>query len=138
VKGVIMGTPYYMPPEQALGDMEQVDNLSDIYSLGAVLYEMVSGYCPYTGKTPDEVLTSLPKEPPEKIRTHVADLPEEVIAIIEKAMARDKSSRYPSGKALADDLENVLAGRLLNEEPLGARSRSVWDRLKGIFGAKDR
>ncbi|MBI3857043.1 MAG: serine/threonine protein kinase, partial [Planctomycetes bacterium] len=101
VKGVIMGTPYYMPPEQAIGDMEQVDNLSDIYSLGAVLYEMVSGYCPYTGKTPDEVLSALPKEPPETIRTHVSDLSEEVTSIIEKAMSREKTARYPSGKALA-------------------------------------
>src|SRR5579862_1134457 len=111
VKGVIMGTPYYMPPEQALGDMEQVDNLSDIYSLGAVLYEMVSGYCPYTGKTPDEV-----------------------VAIIEKAMAREKTKRYPVSKALAEDIENYLNSRPLNDEPRGARSRSVWGRLKGLLG----
>ena len=137
VKGVIMGTPYYMPPEQALGDMEQVDNLSDIYSLGAVLYEMVSGFCPYTGKTPDEVLSALPKEPPESIATHVKDLPEDVTRIIEKAMAREKSARYPSAKALSDDLSNFLEGKPLNEEPLGARSRSVWNRLKGIFGGKE-
>ncbi len=137
VKGVIMGTPYYMPPEQALGDMEQVDNVSDIYSLGAVLYEMVSGFCPYTGKTPDEVLSSLPKEPPESIATHVKDLPEDVTRIIEKAMAREKSARYPSAKALSDDLSNFLEGRPLNEEPLGACPRSVWNRLKGMFGGKE-
>jgi serine/threonine protein kinase len=138
VKGVIMGTPYYMPPEQALGDMEQVDNLSDIYSLGAVLYEMVSGFCPFTGKTPDEVLTALPKDPPESIRSHVLDLAEPVTCIIEKAMAREKKARYPSGKALAEDIDHVLAERPLNEEPLGARPRSVWNRLKGIFGGPDR
>jgi serine/threonine protein kinase len=135
VKGVIMGTPYYMPPEQALGDMEQVDNLSDIYSLGAVLYEMVSGYCPYTGKTPDEVLTALVKDPPEPLLSHVPSLPADVVAMIEKAMAREKSKRYPAAKALAEDIENYLAGRLLNEEPRGARSRSVWGRLKGLLGA---
>ena len=137
VKGVIMGTPYYMHPEQALGDMEQVDNLSDIYSLGAVLYEMVSGFCPYTGKTPDEVLAALPKDPPESIRTHVKELTEEVTCIIEKAMAREKRDRYPSAKALADDLVNYLEGKPLNEEPLGARPRSVWGRLKGMFGGKE-
>jgi len=135
VKGVIMGTPYYMPPEQALGDMEQVDNMSDLYSLGAVLYEMVSGFCPYTGKTPDEVLTALPKDPPESIRSHAQDLDPNVIAIIEKAMAREKKNRYPTAKALSDDLENLLNERPLNEEPLGARPRSVWNRLKGIFGS---
>jgi serine/threonine protein kinase len=135
VKGVIMGTPYYMPPEQALGDMEQVDNFSDVYSLGAVLYEMVSGFCPYTGKTPDEVLSSLPKDPPESIRTHVQSLDPGVIAILEKAMARDKRHRYPSAGALADDLDNLLHERPLNEEPLGARPRSVWNRLRGMFGS---
>jgi serine/threonine protein kinase len=137
VKGVIMGTPYYMPPEQALGDMEQVDTFSDVYSLGAVLYEMVSGYCPYTGKTPDEVLAALPKEPPEPVRSHVPGLPDDVVALIEKAMQREKLRRYPSAKALADDIENFLSGRPLNLEPLGARTRSVWSRLKGIFGTTE-
>ncbi|HVE40436.1 MAG TPA: serine/threonine-protein kinase [Planctomycetota bacterium] len=134
VKGVIMGTPYYMPPEQALGDMEQVDNLSDIYSLGAVLYEMVSGYCPYTGKTPDEVLAALVKESPEPLLSHVPSLPADVASIIEKAMAREKSRRYPIAKALAEDIENYLASRPLNEEPRGARSKSMWGRLKGLLG----
>jgi serine/threonine protein kinase len=134
VKGVIMGTPYYMPPEQALGDMEQVDNLSDIYSLGAVLYEMVSGYCPYTGKTPDEVLTALVKEAPEPLLSHVPSLPADVVSIIEKAMAREKSRRYPAAKALAEDIENFLGSRPLNEEPRGARSKSMWGRLKGLLG----
>jgi serine/threonine protein kinase len=136
VKGVIMGTPYYMPPEQAVGDMEQVDNFSDVYSLGAVLYEMVSGYCPYTGKTPDEVLALLPRQSPEAVRSHVPSLPEPVEQIIEKAMNREKGRRYPSARALADDIENFLNSRPLNEEPLGARSRSVWNRLRGIFGTR--
>jgi len=134
VKGVIMGTPYYMPPEQALGDMEQVDNLSDIYSLGAVLYEMVSGYCPYTGKTPDEVLAALVKDPPEPLLSHVPSLPGDVVSIIEKAMAREKAKRYPMAKHLADDIENYLNERPLNEEPHGARSKSMWGRLKGLLG----
>jgi serine/threonine protein kinase/predicted RNA-binding Zn-ribbon protein involved in translation (DUF1610 family) len=136
VKGVIMGTPYYMPPEQALGDMEQVDNLSDIFSLGAVLYEMVSGYCPYTGKTPDEVLSLLPKEAPEPVRFHVPGLPEEVALIIEKAMQREKTRRYPSAGALAEDIDRYLAGSPLHEEPRGARPSSVWNKLRGLFGGK--
>jgi eukaryotic-like serine/threonine-protein kinase len=134
VKGVIMGTPYYMPPEQAIGDMEQVDHLSDVYSLGAVLYEMVSGFCPYVGKTPDEVLALLPKEPPEPVRKHVPDLPEAVELIIDKCMCAQKPNRYPSAAALADDLDNFLEGRPLNEEPVGARPRGVWNRLRDLFG----
>jgi serine/threonine protein kinase len=134
VKGVIMGTPYYMPPEQAIGDMEQVDNLSDVYSLGAVLYEMVSGYCPYTGKTPDEVLALLPKDPPDPIRNHVPDLPDDVVLIIEKCMCAQKANRYPSAAALAEDIRNFLEGRPLNEEPAGARPRGMWNRIRGLFG----
>jgi serine/threonine protein kinase/predicted RNA-binding Zn-ribbon protein involved in translation (DUF1610 family) len=134
VKGVIMGTPYYMPPEQAIGDMEQVDSLSDVYSLGAVLYEMVSGYCPYTGKTPDEVLALLPKEPPDPVRTHVPDLPEDVVLIIEKCMCAQKANRYASAAALAEDIKNFLEGRPLNEEPVGARPRGMWNRIRGLFG----
>jgi serine/threonine-protein kinase len=111
-----------------------VDNLSDIYSLGAVLYEMVSGYCPYTGKTPDEVLTALVKEAPESLLSHVPSLPADVVSIIEKAMAREKPRRYPVAKALADDIENFLTSKPLNDEPRGARSRSVWGRLKGLLG----
>ena len=129
-----MGTPYYMPPEQALGDMEQVDNLSDIYSLGAVLYEMVSGYCPYTGKTPDEVLAALVKDPPEALLSHVPSLPADVVSIIEKAMSRDKTKRYPAAKCLAEDIEHYLNHRPLNEEPRGARSKSMWGRLRGFLG----
>lgn len=137
VKGVIMGTPYYMPPEQALGDMEQVDNLSDIYSLGAVLYEMVSGYCPYTGKTPDEVLAALVKDPPEPLLSHVPSLPADVVLIIEKAMAREKPKRYQMAKSLAEDIDQYLHGRPLNEEPRGARSKSVWGRLRGLLGGSE-
>jgi serine/threonine protein kinase len=138
VKGVIMGTPYYMPPEQAIGDMEQVDNLSDIYSLGAVLYEMVSGYCPYTGKTPDEVLSLLPKEAPEPVTTYVPGLPAEVVLIIQKAMAREKAKRYPAARALAEDIGQFLAEQPLNEEPRGARPKTVWGKIRGLFGGEER
>jgi serine/threonine protein kinase len=122
-----------MPPEQALGDMEKVDNLSDIYSIGAVLYEMVSGYCLFTGKTSDEVLVALSKGPPEPVQSHVPDLPVEVVALIEKAMAPEKQRRYPSARALGEDLTNYLEGRSLNEEPQGARSRPMWERLLRLF-----
>ncbi len=136
VKGVVMGTPYYMPPEQSLGDMEQVDNFSDIYSLGAVLYEMLSGYAPYASKSPDEVLQLLPTESPEPLTAHAPFLHEDIVRIVEKAMRREKKERYATAKALAEDLERFRKSELLAEEPLGARPRTVWDRFKGWFGAK--
>jgi serine/threonine protein kinase len=134
VKGVIMGTPYYMPPEQALGDMEQVDNLSDIYSLGAVLYELVSGQSPYAGKTTEEVIDALPRESAVPVESLVPSLPPALVRVIEKAMARNKSRRYPTARALADDLDNILEGRPLNEEPLGARPLTFWKKVKGLWG----
>src|SRR6185436_8691561 len=90
VKGVIMGTPYYMPPEQASGDMEKVDASSDIYSIGAVFYEMVCGNPPYAGKTPDEVLSALWNEGPEPIERLAPSIPDDVRSIITRSMAREK------------------------------------------------
>ncbi len=134
VKGIIMGTPYYMPPEQARGDMEQVDNLSDIYSLGAVLYEMVSGYSPHTGKTPDEVLEALAKGPPEPVSSHAPALPADLVRAIEKAMHFEKSGRYPSARAFAEDIALLMSGRPPHPEPRGAGRRSLWARLRSWLG----
>jgi hypothetical protein len=80
------------------------------------------------------VLTALVKDPPEPLLSHVPSLPADVVGIIEKTMAREKSRRYPVAKALAEDIEHYLAGRPLNEEPRGARSRTMWGRLKGLLG----
>jgi serine/threonine-protein kinase len=129
-----MGTPYYMPPEQASGDMEKVDALSDNYSLGAVLYELVSGYCPYAGMSPDDVLHKLPEEPPEPLEMLAPDLPDEIRMIVRKAMSREKSERYPKASCFAEDLQRALTGQPLQEEPLGALPRSLWGKIKGIFG----
>lgn len=132
VKGVIMGTPYYMPPEQASGDMEKVDAASDIYSIGAVLYELVTGYCPFYDKSPETVVNLLEKESPAPPRTLCSDLPPSMDKIIRKAMHRDKGRRYASCAQLAEDLQRFLDG----QPPLNAdRStrRSVLDRLRSFF-----
>jgi serine/threonine protein kinase len=134
VKGVVMGTPYYMPPEQALGDMEKVDHMSDIYALGAVFYELVSGSCPYAGKSPDEVLAELPSTGPKSLWQIAPTLHEDVIRIIEKAMQREKRRRYASARSLADDLLRFQEGKPLSEEPIGARPRPFWKKIRTWFG----
>ncbi len=134
VKGVVMGTPYYMPPEQALGDMEKVDHLSDIYSLGAVFYELVTGTCPYAGSSPDEVLATLPSTGPQPLRTLVPELHEDIARIVDKAMQRDKKRRYPSARSLANDLLRFQEGRPLAEEPIGAQPRPFWKKVRAWFG----
>ncbi len=134
VKGVIMGTPYYMPPEQASGDMERVDNLSDVYSLGAVLYELVSGTPPYGGRSTDEVLAKLPTEPPEPLEMIAPWVPESLRRIVAHAMQRSKGDRYPSAAAMADDLQRFLDDVPLPLEPVEPRSGSIWGIFKQILG----
>ncbi len=132
VKGVIMGTPYYMPPEQASGDMEKVDFLSDIYSMGAVLYELVTGVCPYSDKSPEAVVNLLLNEPPAAPRTLNKELPGSVEKIIKKAMQREKHARYQSCEQLAEDIRRVLS----HQDPIHANTttrRSLLDVFKSLF-----
>jgi hypothetical protein len=132
VKGVIMGTPYYMPPEQASGDMEKVDALSDIYSLGAVLYELVTGVCPYSDKSPEAVVGLLLNEPPAAPKTLNKDLPPAVDKVIRKSMQREKKERYATCEQFTEDIRRSLSG----QEPLHANiqtRRSILDVLKSLF-----
>jgi len=114
---------------------------SRIYSLGAILYNLLTGQAPYVESgariSPHTILGMVIQGPPKRTYTLNSKAPAELVAICEKAMAREKRDRYPSAKALSDDISNHLEGKPLNEEPLGARPRSVWNRLKGIFGAKE-
>lgn len=108
--GSIVGTPSYMPPEQAAGNLAQVDARSDIYSLGAILYEIVTGQAPFRGATPVETIQSVvnhPLTPPSKLNP---DVPRDLETVILKAMEKDKNRRYPTASAFARDLERCLSG----------------------------
>jgi DNA-binding response OmpR family regulator len=108
LKGVILGTPYYMPPEQAAGDMEQVDAASDIYSLGAVLYELLGGVYPFAGLESDAVFSELLKREPAPLEQVDPSLPPALLRIVRTAMAREKADRYPRAAELANDLDDYL------------------------------
>jgi len=95
--GVIVGTPAYMPPEQAAGDA--VDVRADVYALGAILYQMLAGAPPASGRT---------VTPLAQLEPHV---PRDVLAIVDKAMARQRADRYPSAFELGEDLRHFLAGQ---------------------------
>jgi tetratricopeptide (TPR) repeat protein/tRNA A-37 threonylcarbamoyl transferase component Bud32 len=107
--GSILGSPLYMAPEMAEGHHSDADQRTDVYLLGATLYEMLCGQPPRRGASRDELLelarTAAPV-PPCKL---VADTPRALQAICLKAMARSKSHRYESAMALAKDVENYLA-----------------------------
>lgn len=104
----IVGTPAYMSPEQAQG--EAIDGRSDIYGLGVILFEMLSGQQPYHGDTPMSVMVKHITEPVPHILDVKPDLPCDLEDVIEKAMAKDRDRRFQTVKALADALNAVARG----------------------------
>jgi DNA-binding response OmpR family regulator/DNA-directed RNA polymerase subunit RPC12/RpoP len=107
-RGTVYGTPYYMPPEQVTGPMERVDARSDVYSLGAVLYEALSGRWPYQEKPTEAAWAAVLAQPPSPIRALTPDLDEALAAIIERAMARDPDARFARAGDLADGLQTCI------------------------------
>ncbi len=106
--GAVLGTPQYMAPEQAAG--RPADARSDVWSLGAVLFELVAGRAPHAGGSADEVLDAARAGPPPAA-TGRPGVPLELGAIIDRALAVDPALRYADAKALADDLARHLDGR---------------------------
>lgn len=124
IDGEQLGTPSYMSPEQAAGTHERVSVRSDVYAVGAVLYHLVCGTMPYVDPgvrtSGYDVLGRVLKGPPKPIATFAPDLPSELQAICEKAMARDPAQRYASMLALAEDLRAYLEDRVVRAYPVGA------------------
>jgi len=107
--GEVLGTPDYISPEQALGQSE-IDFRSDIYSLGAALYHMLTGRPPFGG-TSSEVMQKHIKEDPPDPRQFVKDIPESVVHLLQKMMAKNPDDRYESTQALFEDIELVRMGQ---------------------------
>ncbi|HJX93432.1 MAG TPA: protein kinase [Pyrinomonadaceae bacterium] len=103
--GVVMGTVHYMSPEQARG--LPVDARTDIWSLGVVLYEMVSGSHPFTGATPTDVIISIAERQPEPLTKCVADAPVRLEEIVRKTLAKERQQRYQTADDLLRDLKSL-------------------------------
>ncbi len=106
--GSILGTPFYMAPEQAK-DFSQVDNRSDIYSLGVTLYRAITGMVPFDGRSPIEVMIKAIDGRHALVREVKHDAPPEVEALVEKMMHREPEKRFQSAGALIDAIRNVQA-----------------------------
>jgi eukaryotic-like serine/threonine-protein kinase len=103
--GSIVGTVRYMSPEQAYG--AQADKRTDVWSLGVVLYEMVTGHAPFTGETPGEAMHSILETEPLPLRSSIAQTPAELQQIIGKALRKDRKERYQSAHELLEALKNL-------------------------------
>lgn len=109
--GGAIGTPAYMSPEQARGRIDEIDERSDVWCLGAVLFEVLTGRPPFTGTGPYDVLAKLLSDPVPAVRALSPGAPRELVAVAEKCLQRDRQARYPSAEQLARDVEAWLSGK---------------------------
>jgi serine/threonine protein kinase/predicted Zn-dependent protease len=131
-----MGTPQYMSPEQARGDVEKVDELSDIYTLGAILYEILTGHPPFREKTPLATIFSLLEDELKPPCTLDKNIPSELAAIAEKALSKDKSMRYQSALELAAEVKRWQNGGLVRSydySPLTLLKKWIVKHKKGVI-----
>ncbi len=117
LSGAIIGTPAYMPPEQAIGNLKAVDKRSDIYSFGAVLYELLVGRPPLTGATLAQSIAAITEQDPIAPRKLVKGLDIELETICLKCLEKNPQRRYPNGKALLADLDRYLKGEVIQARP---------------------
>ena len=125
-EGVVVGTPQYMSPEQAAGD--PLDGRSDIYSLGIVLYQMLTGAPPFDGPSSADILAQQLTEEPEPIRRRRPDVPEEMAVVLDTMLAKQRNKRFQ----MASEVSRALVGAL----PTAARDKvhiPLRRRLKAMF-----
>jgi formylglycine-generating enzyme required for sulfatase activity/serine/threonine protein kinase len=120
--GAVLGTPAYMSPEQASGDIQRMGPHSDVYSIGALLYQLLAGHAPYCEPGRDAsstaVILRIVQGPPKPLDGE--GTPADLLAICEKAMRREASERYQDVRALSADLEAFLTGRVVRAYEAGA------------------
>jgi eukaryotic-like serine/threonine-protein kinase len=136
LSGDLLGTLRYMSPEQAAGNRALVDRRTDIYSLGATLYELLALRPAFDGPDPHRILRGIAEKEPAPIRSLYPAAPADLVTVVAKAMAKDPAGRYLSAQHLADDLNRFLEGVSVEARPSPPWERAIkWARRRPTLSA---
>ncbi len=133
--GTVMGTPNYMPPEQATGNNKEVTNASDVYSLGAILYTLLTGQPPFVAGNSTETLMQVLQDDPLRPRNIKAGIPVDLEAICAKCMEKKPVDRYFSAANLAADLDRFLNGNPIHAKNDWKRRTKRWISREPVLAA---